>query len=172
MQSDVETDGMALHYVSGFGDLAKFIASDYDGDTAIFRRFDVLSARNLLLLQSELAELESLQRQYDDEDARDSLQAGLAKPINIASRDWSSFNNGVTDPNSPIRERLQKRKDLVIAIRNKLKEYRTLNSSPSHHRSTLTIRLLRRSSGARIDHSFNQKAVHASIQCFQPAILE
>lgn len=143
MQSDVETDGMALHYVSGFGDLAKFIASDYDGDTAIFRRFDVLSARNLLLLQSELLELERLQRQYDDEDARDSMQPDLAKPINLASRDWSSFMNGVNDPNSPIQERLKKRMELTLAIRDKLKEYRTLNSWTSWCGSILTIGLSR-----------------------------
>lgn len=120
-------DVMALHYISGFGDLAKFIASDHDGDTAIFRRFDILSARNLLYLQSELAELEYLQCQYDEEDARDGVQAGLSKPINLASRDWSSFNRGANDSNSPINERLKKRMDLVVAIREKLKEYRMLS---------------------------------------------
>lgn len=126
MQSVVEKDVMALHYISGFGDLAKFIASDHDGDTAIFRRFDILSARNLLYLQSELAELECLQRQYDEDDARDGMQASLSKPINLASRDWASFNRGAGDSNSPINERLKKRMDLVYAIRGKLKEYRML----------------------------------------------
>jgi hypothetical protein len=171
-QSDVEKDVMAFHYVSGFGDLAKFIASDYDGDTAIFRRFDNLSSRNLLYLQSELAELECLQQQYDEEDARDSLQPDLAKHINLASRDWSSFNNGANDLNSPIKERLRKRMELVVAIREKLKEYRTLNSSIGWCRSRLLIRLLRRGSGARVHHSFDEKTVNASKQCFQPPILE
>jgi hypothetical protein len=129
MQSDVEKDVMALHYISGFGDLAKFIASDHDGDTAIFRRFDSLSSRNLLYLQSELAELECLQRQYDEEDARDSLQADLSAVINSTSRDWSSFDQGANDPNSPVRERLKKRMELVVAIREKLKEYRMLSQS-------------------------------------------
>lgn len=129
MQPDAEKDVMALHYISGFSDLAKFIASDRDGDTAIFRRFDSLSSRNLLYLQSELAELESLQRQYDEEDAKDSLQADLSAAINSTFRDWSSFNQGANDPNSPVRERLKKRMQLVAAVREKLKEYRTFDSS-------------------------------------------
>ena len=125
MRADLEKDVMALHYISGFGDLAKFISSDIDGDTAIFRRFDVLSKRNLLLLQAELAELENLQRQYDEEDARDCLQVDLAAAINSSTRDWKAFEEGGKDPNSPLQDRLEKRMKLVIAIRETLKQYRT-----------------------------------------------
>lgn len=42
----------------GYPSLARFIASDSDRTSLVFRRFDRLAARNLLYLQSELAELE------------------------------------------------------------------------------------------------------------------
>jgi hypothetical protein len=46
------------------------VASDPDKTTTIYRRFKRLSARNLLLLQSELAQLEALQNRYDTEDLK------------------------------------------------------------------------------------------------------
>ena len=55
-------------YVKGYPSLAAFIASDSDKSTAIYRRFDRLSARNLLYLQSELVELEAQQDALDEED--------------------------------------------------------------------------------------------------------
>lgn len=63
-------------YIDGFPSLAHFIASDRDGTSAIFKRFDRLAARNLLMLQSELAELEAKLDSYDDADqtSRESLQ--------------------------------------------------------------------------------------------------
>lgn len=54
----------------GFPLVADKIASDADKTTTIYRRFDRLSARNLLLLQGELAELETLQNRYDAEDLK------------------------------------------------------------------------------------------------------
>lgn len=131
MLQDVEKDTMALHYISGFADLARFISSDIDGDTAIFRRFDSLSSRNLSYLQSELAELEALQKEYDQEDAEESKKADLWQAIRSSSRDWGAFDHGAKDPNSAIKDRLKKRMDLVIAIREKLKEYRKSKHSQS-----------------------------------------
>lgn len=124
MQRDMEKNVIAVHYVTGFGDLAKFISSDIDGDTAIFRRFDHLSSRNLLYLQSELAELESLQKLYDEEDANDGFKTSNWKDIRASGRDWAAFDAGAQDINSPIHDRLQKRMALVLKIREKLKEYR------------------------------------------------
>ena len=55
--------------ITGYPSLAAFIASDQRGHrTSIFGRFEELAARNLLTLQSQLAELEALQRRYDFED--------------------------------------------------------------------------------------------------------
>ncbi|KAK4230345.1 hypothetical protein QBC38DRAFT_507459 [Podospora fimiseda] len=51
----------------GFPFLADFIASDPDHSPVMFKRFGRLSARNLLYLQSELAELEAEQEVFDHE---------------------------------------------------------------------------------------------------------
>lgn len=64
-------------YVDGYPSLAAFIASDRDGSAAIFKRFNRLAARNLLLLQSELADLEARLDQMDEDDKenREAMQS-------------------------------------------------------------------------------------------------
>jgi hypothetical protein len=52
----------------GFAAVAENTVFDLDRNTTIFRRYDKLSARNLLFYQAELAELEELQDKYDEED--------------------------------------------------------------------------------------------------------
>jgi hypothetical protein len=74
MHSDVENDAVKINYLKGYPSLAAFIASDKDKSTVIYRRFDRLSARNLLYLQSELAELEVKQDAFDREDMRASTE--------------------------------------------------------------------------------------------------
>jgi len=88
------------HYVKGFPSTAAFIASDPDKTTLIFRRFDRLAARNLLHLQAELARLETLIDERDNEDAR----AGLTELQHL--RNWDDFKNA-TDSDSGRRERLE-----------------------------------------------------------------
>jgi hypothetical protein len=57
--------------LDGFPSLANFIASDHDRTSLVFRRFDKLAARNLLYLQSELAELEArMVREVDSRPTR------------------------------------------------------------------------------------------------------
>jgi hypothetical protein len=51
----------------GYPQYAAFIATDPDGSTTVYRRFDRLAARNLLYLESELADLEVKQNQLDAE---------------------------------------------------------------------------------------------------------
>lgn len=58
---DVEAGRCSARSLDGFPSLAEFIASDPDHTSLVFRRFDKLAARNLLYLQSELAELEAKQ---------------------------------------------------------------------------------------------------------------
>ncbi|KAI4228054.1 MAG: hypothetical protein LQ349_006609 [Xanthoria aureola] len=53
----------------GYPSFAHFISQD--GDAAIYRRYESLSARNLLYLQSELHELEGQLEALDAEDAND-----------------------------------------------------------------------------------------------------
>lgn len=96
------------HYVDGFPSLANFIASDSDGTSTIFKRFNRLAARNLLNLQSELAELEARLDDFDDKDRenRDSLQS---------LRNWRDFK----DRNDEDSER----RKLLQDIQKTVKEY-------------------------------------------------
>lgn len=116
------------YYVSGFGALADFINSDEDHSTAVYSRFGKLAARDLLFYQSELAELQSRQDEYDLEDARDVED--LQKPGNIIrqhTRDWVTFqlaastNTNTTDTSTS--DRWKKRMDLAMTIRKTLMEY-------------------------------------------------
>ena len=67
MNKDVETGNHEP--VKGFPSLARFVAGDGFGhSTYIFRPFFELSARNLLHLQCQVAELEAQQALFDEED--------------------------------------------------------------------------------------------------------
>ncbi len=101
--------------VTGYPSLAAFIANDPDHSTAVYQRFDELSARNLLYLQSELAELKAQQEELDRAD-----YTGDQDDKKIA-RDWKSFRKHADDGDAEG----QKRVHLVHKIRSKLKEYST-----------------------------------------------
>jgi len=58
-------------YTAGYPRFSAFAASDEDRSTTIFRRFQRLSARNLLYLESELSELEAEQDRLDEESKHD-----------------------------------------------------------------------------------------------------
>jgi hypothetical protein len=122
MVVDAEKDSLEIHYVTGYASLAQFIASDRDKSTAIYRRFDRLSARNLLYLQSEIAELEAQQEQYDREDIRSTTEE------KASARDWITFRERSKQVNN---DRDRKRMALVMEIREKLKEYSSCIRSTS-----------------------------------------
>jgi hypothetical protein len=113
MPGDVDKEGMQIRYATGYASLAAFIASDPDHSTAIYRRFDELSARNLLYLQSELAELKARQDELDQEDFRGDLDDKRR------AKDWKVLRDRADSGDVNARERL----DLVHSIRSKLKEY-------------------------------------------------
>ncbi|CEL10400.1 hypothetical protein ASPCAL13520 [Aspergillus calidoustus] len=119
MSLDSEHDGFEVHYVKGFPSLAQFIARDYDHSTFILKRFDELTARNLLYFQSELADLQARQDQYDREDFKASWEAKEGR------RDWEKFRSRA-DPKSgsDFSPEDQKRMGLALAIRKKLREYK------------------------------------------------
>ncbi|KAI0398012.1 hypothetical protein F5Y17DRAFT_454591 [Xylariaceae sp. FL0594] len=96
-------------YVDGFPSLAAFIASDRDKTTAIFKRFSRLAARNLLALQSELAELEHRLDQYDREDqtSRETMQS---------LRNWQDYKARVAQQ--------PERMKLMIQVKTTMREYR------------------------------------------------
>ncbi|KAK8217280.1 hypothetical protein M8818_001533 [Zalaria obscura] len=105
----------------GFAGFAQWIASDPLRSTTIFRRFDWLAVRNLLYLQSELTYLEAELRRFD----KDSDTGRLL----VAAKDWNTLclyakhgDKTLLDPE--IQGRTQAWRDLIIKIRETLKEYR------------------------------------------------
>lgn len=61
-------------YEMGYPRFAAFIAEDKDKSSTIYRRFERLGARNLLYLESELAELEAEQDAMDKEYREESIE--------------------------------------------------------------------------------------------------
>src|SRR5271154_1371889 len=94
MPVDIENDAVKINYISGYASLANFIASDADHSSVIFKRFDRLSARNLLYMQSELAELQAQQDEYDRDDAKASRETQSWQLIKESARDWKAFEEG------------------------------------------------------------------------------
>jgi len=118
---DIELSNRELQPIGGFPSVAEKIASDVDKTTTIYRRFDKLSARNILLLQAELAELERLQERYDAEDRK-----RMDGVVIDGRHDWKEFvkNAAETDRYGKLLHPREKEKmDLAIRIRGKLKEY-------------------------------------------------
>ena len=79
-------------YIMGYPRFAAFIANDQDRLTTIYRRFERLSARNLLYLETELQELEASQDQLDaassvDTDLASSMQS--LEELNMLGK-WGS----------------------------------------------------------------------------------
>jgi hypothetical protein len=114
MVVDIENNS-DVAYVHGYPSLANFIASNPGHSTAIYRRFDHLSARTLLLLQSELIELEAQLRAIDEEDLLNNQLDD-----NAIARDFARFKR-LADSGKP---REAKRMRLLMKIKKKLKEYR------------------------------------------------
>lgn len=94
--------GPDYRYVGGFGSLSSFIAADEDRSGAIYRRFDWLATRDLHYYQSELAELEAQQREYDIEDAQLLVGDGWGE-IRERNQNWQIFETTVcTSPSSTV----------------------------------------------------------------------
>lgn len=70
MQNDVELGNKAEPQSAGYAQWASLLASDPDSETFVFRKFNELSALNLLSLQSEMLEIESQLKQMDQEAIR------------------------------------------------------------------------------------------------------
>jgi hypothetical protein len=120
MTGDVERQSGRTKPVLDYPSLAAFIASDRDGSTAIYRRFDRLAARNLLYLQSELVELEAEQDAFDAEDLYGPMET------KESARNWAIFAKRAIEPAN---EKEKNRMELAMKIRKKIKEYRTLNAT-------------------------------------------
>ncbi|KAF8860881.1 hypothetical protein BDZ45DRAFT_777884 [Acephala macrosclerotiorum] len=73
-------------YPAGYPRFAAFISHGEDSSTTIYRRFQRLSARNLLYLESELAELEAEQDRLDQE-------SGTHPDLQLALSSWKHLND-------------------------------------------------------------------------------
>lgn len=105
-------------YVTGFGSLSSFIASSSEHSSKIYKRFDKLVARDLLYYQSELAELQATQDQYDKEDSEIAGTTSAASwDVRDRCQDWKLFC-------SADQEKWKSRVEHAMKIRKTLKEYR------------------------------------------------
>lgn len=113
MASDVDLEAMSTAHchLDGYPSFSKFIARDKDA--AIYRRFENLSSRNLLYLQSELHDLERQLEEIDHEDAKD-IDNERAQAV---ARHWVRFSQD-SDNQALARRTLQEK------IKIKINEYR------------------------------------------------
>lgn len=136
MNSRAERTGSHYKYVSGFGSLASFMASDSDHSPFIFRRFDRLAARDLIYYQSQLSQLQAEQDELDVHDRIniDSTEGAdeHCDRIRDCLQDWKCFEHTVLHSASSAQdcatrtssETWKKRMDLAMRIRTTLKDYR------------------------------------------------
>lgn len=112
MESDVDLEAMstAPSHLEGYPSFSNFIAKDKDA--AIYRKFENLSSRNLLYLQSELHDLERQLEIVDHEDAK-NIDNERAQG---AARHWTHFS--IDSDNQAVA-----RRTLQETIRVKIKEY-------------------------------------------------
>ena len=116
--TDIELGTLRVVDRDGYRAVAAWIARDPDNETFIYRRFDQLSARNLLYLQSELLALEKRLERLDAETAK-----GADMDLKDSARRWEIFSKNAEDQ---VDER--DRMNIVFEIRAKIKEYRKSES--------------------------------------------
>ncbi|KAI1799906.1 hypothetical protein F4811DRAFT_69281 [Daldinia bambusicola] len=103
----------------GYLAAAAWLARDIDNETLVFRKFDKLSAVNLLYLQSEIIEIE---KQLDD--IHLSTVNGYDMDLKDAASTWETLVSQCKSNNeSHLRKDAQNRMALIRELRAKLKEY-------------------------------------------------
>ena len=103
----------------GYPALAAWIAHDPDNESYVFRKFDRLSARNLLYLQSQLIALEGTLDRLDEE-----TQESQDMELRLSAQRWETFEKNAEDPNRPESPRME----LTKVLQKKIKEYRKLTT--------------------------------------------
>jgi hypothetical protein len=103
----------------GYPAVAAWMTRDPDNESFIYRKFDKLSARNLLNLQSELIDLESKLEKFDAE-----VRSSEDQVLKQSTRKWETFVKNAAE-----REQEGKRMELNKEIRAKLREYREFECS-------------------------------------------
>jgi hypothetical protein len=116
---DIELAQNDVACTRGFALVASKINSDPDKSTTIYRRFDELSARNLLFYQAELAELEEQQKRYDEEDSAAKDKASIE-----CQSDWNSFAKAASGTDVANGREAEKMR-LAMKVRELLEKYRS-----------------------------------------------
>jgi len=116
--ADLECGDGESKVVKGYPSFSNFIVSDRS--LAVYHRFDRLSARNLLFLQSQLASLQARQDQFDREDC------AAERNEQECRKNWDLFQQRATDPADPHHARESERMKLVVDIRSLLRDYSAL----------------------------------------------
>lgn len=112
--SDIELAAHKKEHPNGFATVANEIAKDQDNTSTIFRRFDCLTARNLLYLQARLQKLEATRKVLDDE----VLRSGDSE-CKKAATSWEEFESLAKTPGS-----VKKRMIIAEEIEGAIKKYR------------------------------------------------
>ena len=107
-----EEKGIQKHDEVGFAEVSNFIAADKEHTASLFNRFEKLGARNLMYLQSELRAFELQLSRFDAQDAQGSDW--------VTAMDWQYLCDRADQGDV----RAVKRVQLVLKIREKVKEYR------------------------------------------------
>ncbi|KAK8017528.1 hypothetical protein PG993_013854 [Apiospora rasikravindrae] len=108
--------------INGFPRFADAITKDPDRTGTIYRRFNRLSSRNLLLMEAEIAELEALQDKYDEDD-----RAKHDYDIGESYSKWATFEKLAEEKDrngNPLHSRVHERMQLSLLIKEKLEKYR------------------------------------------------
>lgn len=118
-------------YPLGYPRFAAFMASDEDKSTTIFRRFQRLSARNLLYLESELADLEAEQDRLDalsrdDDNLKKSMKGWNLLCLQATPPEGEPAGESADEAKRrlSIQDAAQQRLHLAWRIREVLKVYR------------------------------------------------
>ena len=120
MPKDEERDIVGPPRPDAHASLAGFITGYGDHSAAIYRHYNDLAARDLLYLQSELAELKSLQDEHDREDFKPGQIDAKER-----ARDWKMFKRLAETPGN---KKEKQRMELMLKIRSTLRDYSMLKS--------------------------------------------
>jgi hypothetical protein len=125
---------------NGYATVASSIAQDPDKETYIFRRFDILTARNLLNLQGALL---VLQDELDALDAKAASSPNL--DLHLSMRSWKTLTENAKDPHTISGEEATKRLRIADDLEVKLRRYRKFSRIRiffhEHPQGTATLRL-------------------------------
>ncbi|KAF2204293.1 hypothetical protein GQ43DRAFT_388278 [Delitschia confertaspora ATCC 74209] len=114
-------------YLEGFPSLSALLSSD--PDLQVYRRFNRLTARNLLYLQAEILDLETRLKEFDTEDLEVvSSEESEWMEVKLSSQCWEVFRERAEDGCPREKERL----DLILKVRERLGDYQDALIRQSH----------------------------------------